>query len=1089
MTDTLQGACWKAEDAKEILATEALEGKTAVFLATHFPIEDFEVSGSQGSDLEAATEGALLEVLSTPSTRHALCVVEGEPGSGKSHLIRWLRVKWPYEEDLVLLIQRADGSLEGTLRQLQEKLPSDYQYLFEYVGRPQDLTLEGRSRVFQSNLALAMKPDHFEKALPDAEWCRQAGLSDLLGHPGLFDQWKAPERILSILSGKHGERDQELALFNLDDVAELEQRVRGLRRLDSVPALRFSRRLKDEAEGIRARTRKEKSDPSAHDELREEFPNSYRLVDALNLRLENALQNMLGISSEGLKELFLRMRRELRDRRLILLLEDITAWQGVDSTLIDVLVTNVETREDEDLCPMISVVGITPEYFRSAGFHSNYRQRITHHIRLGHENHLHQYQDVSSLRTPESQAAFAAKYLRAVRAGVERLVEWNGSDEEVPNTCHSCSKRITCHAAFGHHEGIGYFPFTKRAVTKLFTSLEDEEHRATYQTPRGMIQGVLWPTLRHPSLLDAGEYPGHETESAWVRADRRRLSGIAPSILEAQVPEERQRERLRRLIAYWGSDHEMETRSDEAGVLTYAGVSREIYNAFGLPWLGEDQATARKVTPSETPEDPTLQKGASGDREGGRRDDGFDHPKGSPQRKTKKLEGSRSKPLPRAELLNLQSDIDAWMEGKKPSKPLKLNTLAYEILREVPWRQMGISEWVWNRLFTTDTVILKGTNPARATYFVIPNDEWARNGLLAYAFLKGSEGNLDASEEETYQHRYAVLLRRLSELVEAHIRNRIPCLEGDKDWVVPVTVAQVLLARCWLRGSVSPLEPSWEQWRVLVRDEVEPTSNPQDRVDSWNELVNKTSGGHAKFRTLLYQMVNCSQGEGSTSGLSDTGLIAEAVLSMQSTMQISPFPQQMETAGKQLSELVLLSENASAVKQKLPNIPRLEVERLKSRAESIDRMARKSSLRGHITRVDDLVNAVATELPEASPAAVQVWKGIMNSLLTQGYLENGNDSPGNRVERFIDRVLDGDIPETKERAKALAWTLEAPAGELQVISKAFDAIEDTVGHLLSYVEGYIGDPSAASGSLDNVHKEGMRIQQIATSALHGLEGV
>jgi len=106
----------------------------------------------------SARETALLETLSAPATRHAFCVVEGEPGSGKSHLIRWLRVKWPYEEDLVLLIQRADGSLEGTLCQLQEKLPAEYQHLFEYVGRPQEITLAGRSRVFQGNRSTSAAP-------------------------------------------------------------------------------------------------------------------------------------------------------------------------------------------------------------------------------------------------------------------------------------------------------------------------------------------------------------------------------------------------------------------------------------------------------------------------------------------------------------------------------------------------------------------------------------------------------------------------------------------------------------------------------------------------------------------------------------------------------------------------------------------------------------------------------------------------------------------------------------------------------------------------------------------------------------------
>jgi len=67
--------------------------------------------------------------------------------------------------------------------------------------------------------------------------------------------------------------------------------------------------------------------------------------------------------SPGLKELFRRLRRKLREegRKLVLLLEDVTSFQGVDNLLIDVLVTDSQTRPDE--CDLISVVGLTPDYF------------------------------------------------------------------------------------------------------------------------------------------------------------------------------------------------------------------------------------------------------------------------------------------------------------------------------------------------------------------------------------------------------------------------------------------------------------------------------------------------------------------------------------------------------------------------------------------------------------------------------------------------------------------------------------------------------------------------------------------------------
>src|SRR3712207_3279013 len=231
----------------------------------------------------------------------------------------------------------------------------------------------------------------------------------------------------------------------------------------------------------------------------------------------------------------MRLRRELKDRRLVLLLEDITAWEGVDNQLVDVLVTNAETREDKDLCPMVSVVGITPEYFRGAGFHTNYQQRITHNINLGEESATHQYNDVSSLRTPDAQVAFASRYLRAVRAGVERLSNWDDSADPVPNICVECVYREDCHAAFGEREGVGLYPFNERSITTLYGVLEDPVHQATYQTPRGMLLGVLAPTLLHTEVIDAGEYPGAEVESSWIPEDRQRLGGFTSDIIKAKT--------------------------------------------------------------------------------------------------------------------------------------------------------------------------------------------------------------------------------------------------------------------------------------------------------------------------------------------------------------------------------------------------------------------------------------------------------------------------------------------------------------------------------------------------------------------------
>src|SRR3546814_16844666 len=106
-----------------------------------------------------------------------------------------------------------------------------------------------------------------------------------------------------------------------------------------------------------------------------------QFMQALNLRRNAAVQNLLGVSAEVLKTLFRQVRQALavRGQRLVLLLEDITSWEGIDDSLIDVLVTNAGTRDD--MCPLISVVGVTPAYYQK--LHGNYRGRITHELSLG----------------------------------------------------------------------------------------------------------------------------------------------------------------------------------------------------------------------------------------------------------------------------------------------------------------------------------------------------------------------------------------------------------------------------------------------------------------------------------------------------------------------------------------------------------------------------------------------------------------------------------------------------------------------------------------------------------------------------------
>ena len=246
-------ACWRADDARAIFVTEALEGNDAVFLATHTPIEGFDIAGRDAGEFGGANEHAVLETLSDLTRQHAFCVVQGEPGSGKSHLIRWLSVNWPCANDVKLLLRRADGSLEGALRQLKERLPAEFSKLFDNLGQRQRASSQGRANIFLSTLANTLEPGHFDVPLVDDDWCRKYAPAELLAHPAMKSKWKSPARILSLLEGAGGDRNSATASFDLYDIEELADLCSPLLCSRSIAhAQELARRLDRESDTIRA---------------------------------------------------------------------------------------------------------------------------------------------------------------------------------------------------------------------------------------------------------------------------------------------------------------------------------------------------------------------------------------------------------------------------------------------------------------------------------------------------------------------------------------------------------------------------------------------------------------------------------------------------------------------------------------------------------------------------------------------------------------------------------------------------------------------------------------------------------------------
>jgi hypothetical protein len=1051
----------------------ALANDESEFLAVHQPIRDFQVSTTTGRSIEASDD-ALLADLSDPDTRYAFCVVEGEPGAGKSHLIRWLDVKWN-SNDLVMLIERADGSLTGTLRQLRDQLGEKYGHLFENLAQSVEASFDGRVKLFHANLAASLSRSFFETPMGDEDWCATWEPERLLGNPAVQEKWGSPERLLKVMSGDGGQRNSASARFNLYDIADLAQVQMAVEGLPP-KALMLMRTLKKECDRI-APARAAKV-PAADLELDEslEIPQARRLLKALNDRRNFAVQRILGITKDGLRDMFFKLRKELlkEKRRLVLLLEDVTSWEGIDGQLIDALVLDARTRDD--VCDMISVVGMTPIYIE--GIQGNYSGRISHVLRLGRVRQAGGFQETIQLASEQSQVEFAARYLRAIRIDRLELDAWHkaGADPAtVPNKCEACVGRNACFAAFGASDEIGLFPFNQNSITNMFERLEDPKGTQSLHTPRGMIQGVLAPVLLYPSRLDAGEFPPAEIEfSEWMPERSLQPSSFLAQVIDATEPDIDRRKQLRRLMMLWGDrtgEVQVSRRSD--GTRAVSGVTEGIFEAFRLPWLGEELDFAETPTAPAVvqPSEPTQQQPQAAEPPFSGTPAAAAQPPVSPlpiQPAGKPASplgrSSPSGPLVSAPRLKALADQALlWRDGRPISDPTAWETLLVELMAEVRELLPESASGLWERVFTKDNVKLEGAGKIDTRHFVIPRQDWATRGIEAY--LTNRLGiALQPLQLESNRRAIARMLRRLAELASEQIARRLG--QDENPWSIEGVTVQVLLARAWLRGAASPEAPLEEQFQELLSDEQEAKSLPDDRVESWGELVKATNYWHEKLRGILRQSLILPLGSGAP--LTNAGAVAGAMKSLRDTMRTLPVPAKAEFS-KGLEEIGKIVELARQTDGQLRHVPERENKSLSLRKDRAIALLRQSTLNHHLTRVDDAMSRTVSALVQAAPVQYSEYSMARTRAVNAGLLNEADQ----KWERLRDFLL-ADETSFESEAEKLAHTLTVPVASLRLALETLEKSELAVEAAYRYARVFV-DGNQSAGDLSVVRSFGERL--------------
>jgi len=572
MTDpALKGfRCWTAQGVAETVYSDIgllTENADALFLAAHSPIE---LEHRKGAELGLASSGeakvldALVGRIGDES-RNTLVAVTGDSGSGKSHVVRWVRAHLPDDDSRyrVLYVPRAVQTLRELLRRIIEGLPGteggdlmkqvDSAFTGVRPGQFQDRL------VFEIKYALRWTMDDFaapeggetaEEAerrrefnellgFPDDKvGCRRDGLADLLDLPAfsgvLLRQEGNLRQLVDSYFNETSRRDDNDEVFTKED---LPLRTPGIRR-----ELSGNRDLLELWQIIERKP---------EDALR-------LLEEALRIALPRAT-GLRQTDGETLDSLFRKSRKALRaeGRELVLIFEDLAMFGLVDGELYD----QFATAPGDDLAPLRVLFAITDSPY--ARMPQTVRTRIEHEFRVGE----------SALSKPTE---FVARYLNLVRVGRSRTQElWSkretDADEQwMANSCDTresgqpCRVRDECHAGFGavSVEGlgeVGLYPFNHTALGRA------RQHLGESPTPRAVLDSCLLTILPEADgHIKQGSYPHEGT----LRNFDFRTSMLKDALLRQHPSTDP--ERMYRALVIWGNERSLATGISEAFALEQA---------------------------------------------------------------------------------------------------------------------------------------------------------------------------------------------------------------------------------------------------------------------------------------------------------------------------------------------------------------------------------------------------------------------------------------------------------------------------------------------------------------------------------------
>ena len=570
------------------IKTDDMATEDAYFMATHMPFSQVEVyqGGRTSSPPTLMREDEIFEAfVCNPENEHRLVIVRGDNGTGKSHLIRYLKAKFesspstvydPNTEQLIFL-RRLNNSVRGVFSQLIEQnviKDSDMEAKLRKFVASSDSKDEGafKTEILYAYIAAVRNDQTGTPYRPVI--CRDIAsyLSDSRVSEHLLREGGAISKCYHVITAPNSQVLKDTTIFTEDDF-NVSKIIKAVIRQGDPQASDFASTLKGDEEEVT------------------------RLINYLNGFTRDIVQRCADISSENTKTVFAQLRKDLKKqgKNLTLFIEDFTGFTGIDSELITVLSTE-HGGNYSDLCRVTAIIGITDAYYNQ--FRDNFTDRVTHQISVTDR----------SYGTDDFLIQMAGRYLNAIYCEPNLLRKWNESGADINDLPIS---KFTLPFAWESVTIAGkeatLYPFNRRALLALYESLP-------VKSPRMFLKEVLRAQLKEyfdgKQYGDVWFFPLNPANIQMTRAPH------SSAIDRLETISHDDKARLKAVFALWG-DGSAAGRKESDGTITFGRINKAFLDDIGLSLftgIGEitDQSTDHAARESNAA--PALKTGGAQDK-------------------------------------------------------------------------------------------------------------------------------------------------------------------------------------------------------------------------------------------------------------------------------------------------------------------------------------------------------------------------------------------------------------------------------------------------------------------------------------------